>query len=102
LGHEPGQMPWTSEWIRWPDFLLPRDALAARRLIVDAWERCANERVEIACGRGRGRTGTAFACVAVLEGLTGTEAVSYVRKHYDPGSIETPWQRRFVYRFAVS
>jgi len=25
--------------------------------------------------------------------------VSYVRDHYDPRAIETPWQRRFVSRF---
>ena len=24
------------------------------------------------------------------------EAVAYVRRHYDPRSVETPWQRRFV------
>lgn len=27
------------------------------------------------------------------------EAVDYVRKHYDPGAVETLWQRRYVARF---
>ena len=57
------------------------------------------ERVEIACPGGRGRTGTALACLAVLEGLPGREAIAYVRRHYEPRAVETPWQRRFVTNF---
>jgi len=30
------------------------------------------------------------------------EAVAYVREHYDPRAVETPWQRRYVTRFARS
>jgi hypothetical protein len=37
----------------------------------------------------------------VLDGLSGADAVAYVRKEYDPKAIETPWQRRFVDRFAA-
>ncbi|WP_430625935.1 protein-tyrosine phosphatase family protein, partial [Streptomyces albus] len=58
------------------------------------------ERVEVACGGGKGRTGTALACVAVLDGVPADEAVSYVRAHYTPRAVETPWQRRYVRRFA--
>jgi hypothetical protein len=29
-----------------------------------------------------------------------SEAVAYVRKHWDPRAVETPWQRRYVARFA--
>ena len=54
------------------------------------------ERVEVACPGGRGQTGTALACLAVLDGLPGLDAIAYVRGHYDPRSVETPWQRRFV------
>jgi protein-tyrosine phosphatase len=54
------------------------------------------ERVEIACPGGRGRTGTALACLATVDGLPGREAIAYVRRPYDPRSVETPWQRRFV------
>ncbi len=57
------------------------------------------ERVEIACPGGRGRTGTALACLAVLEGLPGREAIAYVRRHYEPRAVETLWQRRFVTNF---
>jgi len=65
----------------------------------EAWRRAGSERVEIACGGGRGRTGTALACLAVLDGLSGPDAVAYVREHYDRRAIETPWQRRYVNRF---
>jgi protein-tyrosine phosphatase len=51
---------------------------------------------------GRGRTGTALACLAVLGGLPGREAIAYVRRHHDPRSVETPWQRRFVTGFRVA
>jgi len=62
--------------------------------------RCRGQ--EIACGGGRGRTGTALACLAVLDGVPPRAAVAYVRKHYDPRSVETPSQRRYVTRFATS
>jgi protein-tyrosine phosphatase len=55
--------------------------------------------VEVACFGGRGRTGTALACMAILDGVPRTEAVEYVRARYRPGAVETPWQRRYVRRF---
>ncbi|MFJ9146520.1 protein phosphatase [Streptomyces sp. NPDC102270] len=99
LGGTPPEVPWASRWVRWPDFRLPADHSEAREVLVDAWERSAAERVEIACGGGRGRTGTALACLAVLDGVPPEEAVAYVREHYDRRAVETPWQRRYVRRF---
>jgi protein-tyrosine phosphatase len=93
------QASWQHEWVQWRDFGLPRSPDAARAVLVEAWRRAEEERVEIACGGGRGRTGTALACLAVLEGLKPAEAVRFVRAHYDPRAVETPWQRRFVLRF---
>ncbi|WP_425336872.1 protein phosphatase [Streptomyces sviceus] len=72
------------------------EAPAERQLPV---ARSAAERVEIACGGGRGRTGTALACLAVLDGVPPREAVAYVREHYHRRAVETPWQRRYVQRF---
>jgi hypothetical protein len=44
--------------------------------------------------------GTALACLAVLDGVPAHEAVGYVRALYDARAVETPWQRRYVRRFA--
>ncbi|MFH9062754.1 protein phosphatase [Streptomyces coeruleorubidus] len=101
LGKQPPEVPWESGWLRWPDFRLPSDRAAARVVLTDAWDRAAGERVEIACGGGRGRTGTALACLAVLDGVPGEEAVAYVRRHYDRHAVETPWQRRYVRSFSA-
>jgi hypothetical protein len=99
LGHRPPALGWEARWVRWPDFLLPSDPEAARRALQEAWERSWDERVEVACGGGRGRTGTALGCLAVLDGVPAERAVAYVRRHYDTRAVETPWQRRYVRRF---
>ncbi|WP_328723431.1 protein phosphatase [Streptomyces sp. NBC_00247] len=99
LGREPEPVAWESRWLRWPDFRLPADRAAARRLLDEVWTRAATERVEVACAGGRGRTGTALACLAVLDGVLPRDAVAFVREHYHPGAVETPWQRRYVLRF---
>ena len=100
LGSAPDEFGWTSRWIRWPDFWLPRDAAYAKEVLIESLHRAGRERVEVACGGGRGRTGTALACLAVLDGVPPREAVAFVRRHYHPRAVETPWQRRFVERFA--
>ncbi|MFD9593924.1 protein phosphatase [Kitasatospora sp. NPDC059973] len=99
LGHRPPAVPWASRWLRWPDFRLPADRAEAAAALREAWERAASERVELACAGGLGRTGTALACVAVLDGVPAGEAVAFVRERYDRRAVETPWQRRFVTRF---
>jgi protein-tyrosine phosphatase len=100
LGTAPPDFPWESCWLRWPDFRLPADRERARAVLHEAWSRAATQRVEVACGGGRGRTGTALACLAVLDGVPPPEAVAYVRAHYHPKAVETPWQRRYVRTFA--
>ncbi|MFI9176293.1 protein-tyrosine phosphatase family protein [Streptomyces lincolnensis] len=102
LGRRPPEVVWESRWLRWPDFRLPADRTAARAVLTEAWERAADERVELACGGGRGRTGTALACLAVLDGVPAEEAVAYVREHYDRHAVETPWQKRYVRRFGAA
>ncbi|NLU76693.1 protein phosphatase [Streptomyces sp. HNM0575] len=101
LGGRPPQVPWESRWLRWPDFRLPADRREARELLEETWSRTAGGRVEVACGGGRGRTGTALACLAVIDGVPAAEAVAFVRRHYDPRAVETPWQRRYVCRFTT-
>ena len=99
LGAAPDPTPWPSRWLRWPDFRLPTDRSDAVAALREAWARAGAERVEVACGGGRGRTGTALACLAVLDGVPRDDAVDYVRQHYDRRAVETPWQRRYVARF---
>jgi hypothetical protein len=101
LASQPPVLPWESVWVRWPDFGLPADAAAAREAFAVAWRRCATQRVEVGCAGGRGRTGTALACLAILDGVPTSEAVEYVRAHYDPGAVETREQERFVRGFAA-
>ncbi len=100
LGRPPPELGWPSRWIRWPDFRLPADPGDLRAALAEALDRAAGERVEVACAGGRGRTGTALACLAVLDGVPAAEAVGFVRAHYDPRAVETAGQRRFVARFA--
>ncbi|MEU0693467.1 protein-tyrosine phosphatase family protein [Streptomyces niveus] len=100
LGKEPPAVDWAARWVRWPDFRLPADRARAAEALREALDRAGDERVEIACGGGRGRTGTALACLAVLDGVPNSEAVAYVREHYSRHAVETPWQKRYVSRFA--
>lgn len=96
----PQPVRWETRWVRWPDFWLPSDRDDFADAIREVVRRAGSERVEIACGGGLGRTGTALACLAVLDGVAGDRAVAYVRERYSHRAVETPWQRRFVARFA--
>lgn len=78
---------------------LPNDSGDARDAILEVWRRAELERVEVACSAGRGRTGCVLACLAVLDGVPAADAVGFVRRHYHPRAVGTPWQRRFVRRF---
>ncbi len=98
LGRRPPEFDWESRWIRWPDFWLPSDRAAAAIALREALDRSAEERVEIACDGGKGRTGTALALIAVLDGVPPEKAAEYVRAHYSAHAVETPWQRRYVER----
>jgi len=100
LGSPPPELPWEARWLRWPDFRLPSDRADARDAFAEAHRRAlAGQRVEVACGGGRGRTGTALACIAVLGGVDAREGVAWVRERYDRRAVETPWQRRYVRGF---
>lgn len=98
-GKPPPAVGWESRWVRWPDWWLPVDRDDARVALLQLWERAAFERVEVACRGGRGRTGTALACLVVLDGVPANDAVGYIRRHYNSRAVETPWQRRYVERF---
>jgi protein-tyrosine phosphatase len=86
--------PWPHRRVRWPDFWIPLDRYDAIDAFREALRRAAaGERVEIACRGGVGRTGTALAALAVLDGMAPSAAVRWVRSGYHPRAVETPWQR---------
>lgn len=96
LGSGP-RPPWPARRVRWPDFWVPLDRGDALAALAEALGRArAGERVEVACRGGVGRTGTALAALAVLDGLPAPDAVRWVRDRYHPRAVETPWQRRWL------
>jgi len=91
---------WEAELIDWPDFGLPSNWEAAANQIIASFERAKNEeRVEIGCIGGLGRTGTVLACMAVLAGVPANQAVEWVRANYDPRAVETLEQAEWVLWF---
>lgn len=91
--------PWPHRRIQWPDFWIPTDRADALDALGEGLQRARDgQLVEVACHGGRGRTGTALAALAVLDGLPSAEAVRWVRRHYHPTAVETPWQARWVRR----
>ena len=100
-GRRPPQPAWERHWVRWIDFWVPSDFAAAQRVLRLAYTEAVTERVEIACGGGVGRTGTALAALAILDGMDPDDAVTWVRRHYHPRAVEVAWQRRFLSAVAV-
>lgn len=90
--------PWERQWVRWPDFWLPSDPDEATRALRQAYDRAHDDRVEIACGGGIGRTGTGLATMCVLDGMEPDAAVDWVRERYHKRAVEVRWQRRFLRR----
>ncbi|NEK59878.1 protein phosphatase [Geodermatophilus sabuli] len=89
--------PWPARLVRWPDFWVPLDRADALDALREAHRRAvAGERVEVGCRGGVGRTGTALAALAVLDGLPADDAVRWVRAHHHPRAVETPWQRAWL------
>ncbi len=94
--------PWPHRKIRWPDFWVPLDRADAFDALTDALHRAQlGERVEVTCAGGRGRTGTALAAMAILDGLPRQDAVRWVRAQYHHGAVEVPWQRWWLHRLPL-
>jgi protein-tyrosine phosphatase family protein len=88
---------WPHRRVWWVDFWVPADPEEALDALREAHRRAlGGERVEVACRGGVGRTGTALAALAVLDGLSPGQAVGWVRAGYRRRAVETPWQRRWL------
>lgn len=102
LGRDPEPGRWPHRWVRWRDFRLPDSTETATAALREAWERAEDQRVEIACGGGIGRTGTALALLAAMSGVAPEDAVPWVRARYHRRAVETRRQRRWVEATAAS
>jgi hypothetical protein len=90
---------WPHRRVAWRDFWVPTDGADAVVALREAHLRArGGERVEVACRGGVGRTGTALAALAVLDGLPPPDAVHWVRAAYHRRAVETPWQRWWLRR----
>jgi hypothetical protein len=90
---------WPHRRVAWRDFWVPTDGADAVVALREAHSRArGGERVEVACRGGVGRTGTALAALAVLDGLPPPDAVHWVRAAYHRRAVETPWQRWWLRR----
>jgi len=89
--------PWPHRHIDWPDFWVPADSDDALDALHEAHRRARHgERVEAACRAGIGRTGTALAALAILDGLPPRAAISLVRRSYHWRAVESLWQQRWL------
>ena len=62
-------MDWPSRSVRWPDWWVPFVRADTRDALVELSPCAEAERVEVVCNGGHGRSGTALACMAVLDGV---------------------------------
>lgn len=84
----------------WEDWGVPEDLRMFRRAL--RWiltEARREKRVEIACMAGHGRTGTALACLLVIQGLSPSRAISRVKSRYCEEAIESRKQLDFIRLF---
>ncbi len=95
--------PWPYRRIAWPDFWIPTNREDALTALGEGLQRArSGQLVEVACHGGRGRTGTALAALAVMDGMPASQAVDWVRQLYHPDAVEMPWQAWWVRRIKPS
>jgi hypothetical protein len=94
--------PWEHAKVQWPDFGVPSDLDALRERLSAVLARAkAGDRVEIGCLGAHGRTGTALACLAIVDGHAPDSAVAWVRTNYCERAVETSEQEAFVLAFRM-
>ena len=83
-------------YISWPDNRVPRRPRQAMTQLHELLNRAEKERIEITCGGGVGRTGTALAILAIFDGMAPDEAIAFVRSSYNEESVTEHAQRGFL------
>lgn len=98
LYFDPAWRPtWEADVVEWEDFGFPANyELTAEQIRQTFLRAKRGERVEIGCIGGPGRTGTALACMAILAGVPGGQAVAWVRANYNRRAVENPAQEQWV------
>ena len=90
-----------NEYINWPDFGLPADIDIALDQIWEAYDRSRyyEEKVQIGCIGGHGRTGTILGCMAIIGSdgqMTAEDAIKFTRSEYCHKAIETDLQEWMI------
>ena len=81
-----------------PDFSPPTPAQMDRIIEFIDEQTEQGSPVAVSCRAGVGRTGTVLACYLIHRGHTAEEALQRVRG-LRPGSVESPLQQEFVFRY---
>lgn len=85
----------------WRDWGVPEDPDLLREVLLWLLEEIQQGKmVEIGCIGGHGRTGTALACLLVLQGVPGKKAIRRVRRDYCELAIESKSQLELIKSFA--
>ena len=83
-GRDPRVEGWPYRWVRWRGFRVPDSTADTVDALREAHHRSEHERVEVACGAGIGRTGTALSVLAIMSGIPVDDAVTWVRDQGTP------------------
>jgi protein-tyrosine phosphatase len=83
-----------------PDFRIPAQG-ALREAVLQAIEKAERgENIVVHCHAGLGRTGMFIACMAKqVLGLSGNEAIAWIRQRVTPKAVETVDQEHIVSEF---
>lgn len=81
----------------WEDWGVPESMPCLRRALTWLLKQIGDGKVvEVGCMGGHGRTGTALACMLVLQGLTAKRAINRIWSDYCEEAIETQRQIEFI------
>lgn len=83
-------------YISWPDGRIPRRPQQAIEQLKDLLKSADDKRIEVTSGSGMGRTGTALAIMAVLEGMEPSKAIDFLHEAYSDDAVMSHAQSGFL------